>query len=116
MQAASLIEGTLEFAPPNLVRWRSTEERDRMRTAQPAFTPDELIRLGRLRLLVDAGALKPIREAAHVSRGEIAKATGISLTALEKYENRQRVPHGAGALRLADFIIRLLDAPRPTVA
>ena len=47
--------------------------------------------------------IKDLREEKNLSQTELAKLTGISQSAITKWENRQREPSLDGIIRLAKF-------------
>jgi transcriptional regulator with XRE-family HTH domain len=70
-------------------------------------TTRELQLIANVREKFATGKAREIRLAAHVSRSEVAKAAGVSETALWRYENAGRSPHPSAALALARILTRL---------
>lgn len=67
------------------------------------------MKLARLRSDVLSGRAREIRELAHLSQGELARAIKVSPTAISLWEAGRRLPHGAAALRYAEFLAGLDD-------
>lgn len=74
---------------------------------------DSLAELARIRSLVGTGAARPIRQNAGLSLGEIAKSIGVSPGTVLRWENRERVPHGAPAVAYGRLLATLLEQQRP---
>lgn len=64
----------------------------------------QLLRLARLRTLITSGEAKRIREAADVSIGEAARASGLSESTVWRWEQGHRRPRGESALAYADLL------------
>jgi DNA-binding transcriptional regulator YiaG len=63
--------------------------------------------LARVRRLFATGMARQIREAHHVSQGEMATDIGASQAALSRWESGSRVPTGDAALRCLDVLDEL---------
>lgn len=67
---------------------------------------DELAELAAVRALTRTGTAKAIRKAARVSVPEMAETIGCATSTLWRWENAERAPRGAAALRYK----RVLDS------
>jgi DNA-binding transcriptional regulator YiaG len=65
----------------------------------------DAIRLTRVRRLASSGAARAIRESAGLSLSEAAAAAKVNRVTIHRWEQGQRRPHGAAALRY----LRLLE-------
>jgi DNA-binding transcriptional regulator YiaG len=77
---------------------------------------EDLLLLSELRYLMASGRAREIREAARVSQGEAAIASGVTNVSISLWEARKRTPSGAGALRYAHLLRALANQvdQRPT--
>ena len=73
----------------------------------------EALRLVEARRLAASGEGKSIREAAGLSIHETADVLGLSVSALFRWENGERVPRGDRAVAWADFLEQLGATRRP---
>lgn len=62
-------------------------------------THPSLEELTRVRLLTTSGAARLIRQAARASLVEVGRASGNAASTIWRWEQKERVPHGAGAVR-----------------
>ena len=74
---------------------------------------DQLVQLSRVRSLTSSGAARAIRSSAGLTLGEVAKAIGISKSALSRWERDERVPRGDSALRYCEFLDAVLHREGP---
>jgi DNA-binding transcriptional regulator YiaG len=65
--------------------------------------------LARVRWLTATGQARRIRERAHVSRGELARALGLTGPTVSRWEGGQRFPRGATAVAYLRLLDRLQD-------
>lgn len=63
-----------------------------------------ILRLMGIRAAVASGEARRLREAAHLSIGEVARACGVDQSTVWRWERGNRSPRGASALRYADLI------------
>ena len=73
---------------------------------------EELEALVRVRALCRSGAAKAVRTANDLSLGEIAPEVGVSPSTIFRWENGERRPTGAAALRYGALLERLLNPKR----
>lgn len=69
-----------------------------------------LLRLSQVRAAVTSGEAKRLREAAHLSIGEVARACGVDQSTIWRYEQGTRKPRGRQALAYAELIDSLRTA------
>ena len=74
-----------------------------------SLSVEELLLLTEARHLAASGRARHIREAAGVSQGELGAAVGATVAGISKWENGQRRPTGACAIRYARLIRELAD-------
>ncbi|QYA94042.1 helix-turn-helix domain-containing protein [Streptomyces anulatus] len=67
-----------------------------------AQTP--ILRLAQLRAVVRSGEAKRLREAAHLSIGEVASACGVDQSTVWRWERGTRSPRGDRALRYGELL------------
>lgn len=70
----------------------------------------DFVKLTKVRRLLSSGAAKGARVAAGLSLREMAAAAQIDPSTLWRWEEGQRIPHGAQALRYFDALQELLAA------
>jgi hypothetical protein len=83
-----------------------------------AMDASALIELAWLRQVVASGQAREIRIAAGITAPEVARAAGISVSTLWRYDAtgpRARTPHGPGALRYAGVLRALAKATTAAV-
>lgn len=59
---------------------------------------DFVLALARVRALAVSGEAQRIRQAAGVSRAEIGRASGVTESAVYRWEKGERAPHGDAAI------------------
>lgn len=69
-------------------------------------TTEDLRALRRVRALVASGAAQAMRVNAGLTFAEVARAANVADKTIRRWEARERVPHGAAALRY----LAVLDA------
>lgn len=69
----------------------------------------QILRLAWVRAAVSSGEARRLREAAHLSVGEVAAACGVDQSTIWRYERGTRSPRGEAALRYADLIQSLRE-------
>ncbi|MFE7791284.1 helix-turn-helix domain-containing protein [Streptomyces sp. NPDC057460] len=75
----------------------------------------QLLRLARVRAAVNSGEARQLREAAHLSIGEVARACGVDQSTVWRWERGARKPRGNGALAYGELIDSLRSRLRPAV-
>lgn len=78
---------------------------------QPA---SDLIRLAAVRRRVESGEARRLREASGITGPEMAAAVGVGTPTLWRWENGQRRPRGAAALRYGELLEQLAQMSAPT--
>ena len=73
---------------------------------------EELLDIARVRELARNGTARTIREAAGLSQGEVARAVGVSVPALHRWEKGDRTPRGDPAIRYAHVLDSLIRRGR----
>ena len=73
----------------------------------------QALKLVEARRLAASGEGKTVREAAGLSLYEVADVLGLSVSALFRWENGERVPHGERAVAWCEFLQQLDAARRP---
>jgi len=68
--------------------------------------PPEVIRLVRVRRMLEDGSAKALRVDSGLSLRDVADALGVNTATVHRWEANRRIPHRDAALRYAD----LLDA------
>jgi transcriptional regulator with XRE-family HTH domain len=74
------------------------------------MTEDELAETSEVRLLLESGEFRRIREGLNTGLGEFAEAAGMTKGSLSRYERGLRRPRPGEAKRLARTLRRLLGA------
>ena len=74
-----------------------------------AMSTDQIVELGRLRLLLDMDTARSIRQTHKLSLAEVAASIGVSPSTLHRWEAGQRTPRGQAALRYAELLARLSE-------
>jgi transcriptional regulator with XRE-family HTH domain len=74
---------------------------------------DDLLRLADVRLRARAGSARSLRLAAGLSLREVADDVGVAVSTLWRWENGERRPHGAAAIRYAAVLDALDERTRP---
>jgi transcriptional regulator with XRE-family HTH domain len=74
----------------------------------------EVLAVAQLRADVISGRARSIREKAHLTQAEVARAVGVSPSAVAQWEGGRRVPSGDAASRYAEFLWDLDRATRET--
>ena len=69
---------------------------------------EDMMLLSRTRDMVASGKARELRLAAGLSLGDVAQTAGLSTSAVWRFENGQRVPRGAGAIRYGR-VLAVLD-------
>ncbi|MET9876541.1 helix-turn-helix transcriptional regulator [Actinacidiphila glaucinigra] len=69
----------------------------------------QILRLSWVRAAVSSGEARRLREAAHLSIGEVARACGVDQSTVWRWERGTRQPRGEHALRYADLIETLSE-------
>lgn len=64
----------------------------------------QALALAEVRELVSNGSARLIRERAHLTRGDTARAVGVSDACIEAWEAKRRRPTGSAALRYRAFL------------
>lgn len=59
----------------------------------------DVVKLTRVRKLVESGAARAIRQAAGLSLTEASKGSGVNRVTIFRWESGQRRPHGEAAIR-----------------
>jgi DNA-binding transcriptional regulator YiaG len=72
----------------------------------------QTLKLVQARRLAESGDGKTIREAAGLSLYEVADVLSLSVSALFRWENGKRVPHGERAVAWAEFLEQLAGPRR----
>ena len=67
-----------------------------------------MVELARVRSMTKAGTARTVRIAAGLSLGEVAAAVGVSDVSVYRWEQGQRSPRGAAALKYAEVLAALL--------
>jgi DNA-binding transcriptional regulator YiaG len=70
----------------------------------------DALQLVRVRAVVRTGAARRIREAAGLTRTEVARSIGTSHACISRWEHGNRVPQGAPAIRYLRLLERLAAA------
>lgn len=70
----------------------------------------QLLRLSRIRAAVNSGEARRLREAAHLSIGEVARACGVDQSTVWRWERGTRTPRGRQALAYGELIDSLRAA------
>lgn len=60
-----------------------------------------------VRRLAASGAARGIRQAACLSLTDVARAVGVTPSAISRWERGVRAPHGEAALRYAELLRKL---------
>lgn len=64
----------------------------------------QLLRLSRIRAAVNSGEARRLREAAHLSISEVARACGVDQSTVWRWERGTRIPRGRHALAYGELI------------
>jgi DNA-binding transcriptional regulator YiaG len=64
----------------------------------------QLLGLARIRAAVNSGEARRLREAAHLSIGEVARACGVDQSTVWRWEQGSRTPRGHQALAYGELI------------
>lgn len=67
------------------------------------------VELSRVRQLAASGAARSIRVAARLSQSDVARAVGVSVPAVCRWESGARCPRGSAAVRYGRLLARLLE-------
>jgi transcriptional regulator with XRE-family HTH domain len=67
----------------------------------------EVLAVARLRADLISGRARAIREEAHLTQAETARAAGVSQSAVTQWEAGRRSPRGEAAIRYARFLQEL---------
>ena len=70
--------------------------------------PKQTVQLSLLRGMVESGEARELRLRARLSLGEVAEAVGVSTSTIFRWENGQRRPHGAPALRYLKLLVETM--------
>ena len=70
----------------------------------------QILRLARVRAAVHSGEARQLREAAHLSIGEVARACGVDQSTVWRWEQGTRKPRGDQALAYGELIDSLRAA------
>lgn len=65
---------------------------------------DDVLRLAQVRQATASGAARELRISARLSRSEAAEFCGVDQSTIWRWENAQRTPRGAAALRYARLL------------
>jgi DNA-binding transcriptional regulator YiaG len=68
---------------------------------------NDVVRLARVRELVESGRARKIRRRRQISQGEFARALDVSPSQLSRWEAGERLPRGDAALRYLDLLEQL---------
>ena len=72
----------------------------------------QTLKLVQARRLAASGEGKAVRERAGLSLREVAAPMGLSVSALFRWENGERIPHGERAVAWVEFLEQLAAARR----
>lgn len=70
----------------------------------------DLLLLADIREAVRSGEARRVRQAARISRSEVAAVCGVDQSTVARWENDQRSPRGAAGLKYAQIVAQLRDA------
>jgi len=71
------------------------------------MSTEDLARLAQVRKLIKSGQARRTREAAGISLAEMARAIGVDVSTLHRWETGKRRPRSAAALRYAGALAAL---------
>lgn len=77
-----------------------------------AVAIDRVVELSRIRSLARSGSARTVRLAAGLSLAEIAATVGVTSSAVFRWENGERAPHGDAALRYGELLEALMTRGR----
>ncbi|WP_173266521.1 helix-turn-helix domain-containing protein [Streptomyces pacificus] len=76
----------------------------------------QLLRLSRIRAAANSGEARRLREAAHLSIAEVARACGVDQSTVWRWERGTRRPRGRQALAYGELIDSLRSAAESSSA
>lgn len=76
---------------------------------------EEVFALAQMRADVLSGRARELRELAHLTQAEVARAVRVTQSAVAQWEAGRRLPRGKPAARYADFLWQLDRATREPV-
>lgn len=78
----------------------------------PAMRTADLVRLSTARRLASNGEGRRLREAAGLTRAEVAATCGVTAVTIWRWENGHRSPHGVPALKYEHLLSALASTIR----